>query len=260
MQTKKIIWMLVLLIVVAKASAIGIGAPNIDLTIRGEKRFDMYVINDEHKNITAKITVQGDINDNILLSTDTLTLSESEELKKFSVIIKSSENIEDGTKIVVSEIITDSGQILAVANAAYKLKVAEEVIEKEEKVEPTEKINKEEPEEKKSFEQKEPIFFEQAPEPSKKQIEKLSTENEATKLKEIVYKPLPLAVILIVIVALIASFDLLFLATSRKHKSHLESYVSSQRKIGKTDKEIKDALIGVGWDEGDADKALRKVK
>ena len=259
MQNKKIMWMLVFLVIAAKASAIGIGAPNVALYPEGKKTLDLYVINDEHKDMEVRISVQGELEKDIKLSNDVLPLSASEELKKFSVTINFPEKVESETRITVSETGSSAGQITAVAYASYKLKIAGKESKKEEP-KFTESV-KERESSAEEFEKGQ--YIENIPEqPAKKQIEKLSAEEKKTGLKEIIYRPVPLTLILAVILTIVATFDVIFLeiGKKRRNKNPLEDFIREERKIGVSEEEIRNKLIGAGWAEEEVNNALKNEK
>jgi len=252
-MNKKIIWILVFLVVLAKASAIGIGAPNVALVPEGIKTIDLYVINDEHKDMTAEISVSGELADRISITQKIVKLSASEEMKRFSVTINFPASVKGDTKITVSEVIENSGQISAFAHASYKLRiVSTEEAKNSEKSKTGEKGSQ-------GSGIMEQVVENIPPEGSKKQIEKLSAEQPNVSLKEIIYKPLPLTLILGAILAIVTSFDVIYVAMNnrQKNKNPLQDYIHEERKIGATDDEIKGKLLEAGWHEEDIERALK---
>ncbi|MEM4336792.1 MAG: hypothetical protein QXG86_02190 [Candidatus Woesearchaeota archaeon] len=126
MRLKKILnWIMIFLWAISFSEcclAIGIGAPEITIVPKGTKMLDLYVINDEQKDMVVDISVSGFLKENIKLSTDTLYFSASEKIKKFSITINFPNKIEGDTRIIVSEK-SNREEIKAVAYASYLIKI-----------------------------------------------------------------------------------------------------------------------------------------
>ena len=262
-MNKKIIWVFVFLILIAKVSAIGIGAPNVALAPVGRQTIDLYVVNDEHKDLTATISVSGELKDKITVYPDTLELSSSEELKKFSITIDFPEKINGETRVTVSEVAEITGQIKAVAYASYKLRIVnDDGKDKKNNVQSgISPVLQENASAEQTLEKEQTL--ESVPgQPEKKQIEKLSTASEMAGIREIIYKPVPLTLILVAVIALVASFDVLFLSLHKKQKikNPLREFIEGEREIGVDEPGIKKKLIDAGWHEEDIESAFKKMK
>jgi len=259
-MNKAIICIFAALVLVSSAFALGIGAKNIQIAPEGNKSVELFIINDEHKDIFVSIRIIEGESLGVEIVPDEFSIDSGEYMAKFHVNLDFDKITGSSIKIAASESSENSGQFSASANVIYKLPIAEK---KQEQAETPEKNKSKETElaqENKSAEQIENNLKnpeEQNESPSTEKISGASTKEEKPlaidfNLKEGDAKKF--AFMAISIIALIIVIDIFFM----KKKTPLEKYVAKARKIGKTDEEIRNKLKEAGWTDMMIEPFLKK--
>lgn len=132
MNKKLITWILALLLLVPTALSLGItpGRTTIDFEPNANREFNFKVINNEYRDLTVMLLVQGELKDTITLHKEIITFTSEEYSKSFTFNINLPEQLETPgiheAKIIAVELPEDyEGQtsVRAIAAVAMQLRV-----------------------------------------------------------------------------------------------------------------------------------------
>jgi hypothetical protein len=250
------------LLLLSSVFALGIGAKNEQITAEGKKMIELFIINDEQKDMVVELGVIGGTV-GVEVSPAEIKISREEQIKRIVVSLDFGKIKDYPIKIFASEKTEVSGQLSASANLVYKLPViipaAEQNSQKENKTESevTTKFGEDD-----TKNQKDSQLVEKNDTGYKKEIAtrefsgatikadqkpKVEFELKQGDEKKVLFGG-------IIIIALVFLLNIFFI----KRKNPLERYIIKSRKMGKTDEDIKNKLKEAGWSDMIVDAYLKK--
>jgi len=271
MKLKFVIYIMILILLIKNINAIGIGSKTNEIVFEPNKikEYTLYVINDEDKDIFVEISIDGPLKENIVLNESLMHILKDEKIKPFTVVINFPEFANGDTKIIVSELLNQSGNITAKVNAFLKIpgsKFKEKIYK--------EKINNNINEEKKVKE----VYIEN------KTIKNISEEFEE-KGEDSIYKKdntivlqkptrieekpskIPLFIALFIIIFNLVFLILIKLNVNRNilkvddsSDKRLINYILKSIENGIPKEEIKKSLEEIGWSKEEIESAFDEIK
>jgi len=253
------IWVygIIALLLISSALALGIGARNEQIAPEGKRSLELFIINDEHKNISVEIAVLGN-STGIGIAPDKMNLSSDTYLEKFAVNLDFYKIKNYTIKIAASESPESRGQVSALANIVYTLPIGTTAIKSKNNSEQS--VTEKMPYLNLSFGQNSENKSRQIPNAQKSMAKELAgaatKEGISQEMDMGISKNDEIKILssgLIIFVSILA-----FNAFFTNRKTPLEKYIIKSRSIGKTDEEIRNRLKEAGWTDLIVDQHLKK--